>query len=261
MTKARPAKTTPTTRSFAPAQPQQQPTIETRSSAQINPKTVGRGKMPDTTNMSAAQKYDAYADFVNDRGNAQAKSDLAAGKRVILGLRHQTDTGENRGRGIDDDRIVVMWRDGDGTKHVHESLTANTEPAGKWRTDVDADRDGRGDLGRLKEGTLEYSKSRRAGFGPAQEGRNNILRPTRPHAVERDSNHDGIFDRRDAARNKNKSALNDRAAMYFHRGGVAGRSGRTGSAGCQTMPQKDFNKFWDSLRGQKKFQYVLVNID
>ncbi len=46
--------------------------------------------------------------------------------------------------------------------------------------------------------------------------------------------------------------------MYFHRGG---KGDFTGSAGCQTIPQNDFNEFWKSLGDQKNFQYVLVNVD
>jgi hypothetical protein len=44
--------------------------------------------------------------------------------------------------------------------------------------------------------------------------------------------------------------------MYFHRGGTT----NTYSAGCQTMPQSEFNRFWDSLGNQQRFQYVLVTV-
>lgn len=230
---------------------------ETRASAQMRPGNAGRTKMPETQGLSEAKKYDVYSDFVKTRGNEKAQKDLAAGKRVVLGLRQPTDTTIDGGRGKYDDRIVVMWTGKDGAKHVQESTNATTEPAMKmnYTTEKDANFDGKGDLGKLKEGTLEFSKSYSSKFG------NRCLRPTRRYAVERDSNHDGKFDRRDAAVNKNKRVMKDDTMMLFHvGGGMTGRRRGTYSAGCQTMPPGDFNKFWDSLGKQKTFQYVLVNV-
>lgn len=223
--------------------------------------------MPDTSGMSESQKFDTYADFVNQNGNDKAKSDLANGKRVLLGLRHPTSTKANNGIGAYDDRIVVMWKDKNGEKHVKEMTNANTEPASYYEdtaanrklghhvTKADANGDGRGDLGRLTTGTHEYSKDYAPGFGVEQERGKNILRPTTPNRVERDSDLDGDFDKADADRNKRN--ITDSATMYFHRGG---RGRFTGSAGCQTMPQSDFNEFWKSLGNQDKFQYVLVEV-
>lgn len=243
----------------------------TNSTTQTRSGSVGQTKMPATQNLSESQKYDVYTDFISRNGNAKAKNDLANGQRVILGLRQQTNTRENNGMGAYDDRVVVMWKDKDGGKHVHEVLNANTEPASYYEdtaanranpkrrgkiTTTDANGDGRGDLGRLTEGTHEYSKSFANHFGVNQEAGYNILRPTSANAIERDSNHDGNFSRQDASQNKRN--LTDSATMYFHRGG---RGAFTGSAGCQTMSQADFNQFWKSLGSQKTFQYVLVNVD
>ncbi|QUV86258.1 hypothetical protein [Chloracidobacterium aggregatum] len=75
-------------------------------------------------------------------------------------------------------------------------------------------------------------------FGPTQPDGNNILMPTTSRPVVRDTNHDGVFDERDRNRNSFEGQT-----MYFHRGGTT----NTYSAGCQTMPQSEFNRFWDSL--------------
>lgn len=252
----------------------QQPTVQKSATQQTQPSptmqrnsSVKQTGMPDTSNLTEAQKFDVYADFVNQNGNDKAKTDLANGKRVILGLRQPTNTKANNGIGVYDDRIIVLWKDKDGKKQVKEITTANTEPASYYEdtaanrklghhvTKADANGDGSGDLGRLKSGTYEYTKSYAKGFGIEQESGRNILRPTSANPVERDSDRDGDFDRADAAQHKRN--LTDAATMYFHRGG---RGGFTGSAGCQTMPQNNFNEFWKSLGDQNKFQYVLVTV-
>lgn len=243
---------------------QQTETSPTRQQGSGSVKQTG---MPDTSNLTEAQKFDVYADFINQNGNDKAKTDLANGKRVILGLRQPTSTKANNGIGAYDDRIIVLWKDKDGKKQVKEITDANTEPASYYEdtaanrklghhvTKADANGDGSGDLGRLKSGTYEYTKSYAEGFGTEQERGHNILRPATANPVERDSDRNGDFDRDDAARNKRNST--DSATMYFHRGG---RGKFTGSAGCQTMPQSDFNEFWKSLGDQNRFQYVLVTV-
>lgn len=252
----------------------QEPTAQKPATRQTetSPTAPGSGSvkqtgMPDTGNLTAAQKFDVYADFINQNGNDKAKTDLANGKRVILGLRQPTSTKANNGIGAYDDRVVVLWKDKDGKKQVKEITNANTEPASYYEdtaanrklghhiTKADANGDGIGDLGRLKSGTYEYTKSYAEGFGTEQERGRNILRPTTANPVDRDSDRDGDFDRDDAARNKRNTT--DSATMYFHRGG---RGKFTGSAGCQTMPQSDFNEFWKSLGDQNRFQYVLVTV-
>lgn len=76
--------------------------------------------LPRTEGLSQAQTYSLYAKYVNTYGDAQARSDLAAGKQVILGLRHDTNTHANGGRGVYDDRIVVL---GGGKAHEYGANT------------------------------------------------------------------------------------------------------------------------------------------
>ncbi len=217
--------------------------------------------LPRTEGMTTAQKFALYANYIERHGSAQAKADLAAGRVVILGLRVETNTRANGGQGVYDDRIVTLRRLPNGQFQVTE-LRANTEPSSQYEDGwsgrtrrpmgVDSNRDGRLDLGRLVDGTHEYMRANVGpNFGPTQPDGNNILMPTTSRPVVRDTNHDGVFDERDRNRNSFEGQT-----MYFHRGGTT----NTYSAGCQTMPQSEFNRFWDSLGNQQRFQYVLVTV-
>ncbi len=223
--------------------------------------TPPRAGLPRTEGMTSAQKFELYASYIERYGSAQAQADLAAGRTVILGLRVETNTRANGGRGAYDDRVVTLRRLPNGQRQVTE-LRANTEPSSQYEDGwsgrtrrpmgVDSNRDGRLDLGRLVDGTHEYMRANVGpSFGPSQPDGNNILMPTTSRPVVRDTNHDGVFDERD----RNRSSFEGRT-MYFHRGGA----NNTDSAGCQTMPQSEFNRFWDSLGNQQRFQYVLVTV-
>lgn len=109
-------------------------------------------ELPDTKGLTEAQRFDTYAKFVTDHGTQQAKDALAAGEQVIVGLRISTNTRANRGQGVYDDRIVVIWTESTPapasahivltankptpprivvTKHAAE-FTANTEPSAQY---------------------------------------------------------------------------------------------------------------------------------
>ncbi|OYT69948.1 MAG: hypothetical protein CFK52_12530 [Chloracidobacterium sp. CP2_5A] len=223
--------------------------------------TPPRAGLPRTEGLTNAQKFALYANYIERHGSAQAKADLAAGRTVILGLRVATNTRANGGQGVYDDRIVTLRRLPNGQHQVTE-LRGNTEPGSQYEDGwsgrtrrpmgVDSDRDGRRDLGRLVDGTHEYMRANVGpNFGPTQPDGNNILMPTTSRPVVRDTNHDGVFDERD----RNRNSFEGRT-MYFHRGGTTNAY----SAGCQTMPQSEFNRFWDSLGNQQRFQYVLVTV-
>jgi len=225
-----------------------------------SPAPPSRG-LPRTEGMTTAQKFALYASYIERYGSAQAKADLAAGRVVILGLRQETNTRANGGQGVYDDRIVTLRKLPNGQFQVTE-LRANTEPSSQYEDGwsgrtrspmgIDSNRDGRLDLGRLVDGTHEYVRANvGTKFGPIQPDGNNILMPTTSRPVVRDTNHDGVFDERDRNRNSFEGQT-----MYFHRGGTT----NTYSAGCQTMPQSEFNRFWDSLGNQQRFQYVLVTV-
>ena len=95
-----------------------------------------------------------------------------SGKRVILGLgvTISTRSGRQGIYGVYNDRFVVLWEDSAG-KHAKE-FVGTTQSSAKYEdqgpgkknytdnyTKIDADGDGRGDLGRLKVGTHTFEKS------------------------------------------------------------------------------------------------------
>lgn len=203
--------------------------------------------MPNTENMSDAKEFALYSKYVEKHGDAKAKQDLAAGKRVILGLRVNTPfTSDRPYRGTYDDRIVVLWKDKGGKAHVEEFL-ANTEPNRRWADDPSQ---ASKPVGRLVGNrTYHYTKSYSSSFG------GNILRPDLRYgnpSIRRDTNRDHRIDSRDDVFTGDWGGQ----GVYFHRGGV----GDTYSAGCQTMDQARFNHFWAQLGDQREFSYVLASV-
>lgn len=89
-------------------------------------------KLPDTKGMSESQLYDVYAKYVESNGSDEAKTALKNGDQVIIALRMVTNTRENQGKGVYDDRIVVVWQDlKPARKHAGEFI-ANTEPSAQY---------------------------------------------------------------------------------------------------------------------------------
>jgi hypothetical protein len=232
----------------------------------------------ETASLSQAQQHDVYASIVATRGEQAARDALDGHDRVILGLRNENQTTENRGRGVYDDRIVVLWRDADGTRHAREFNDVSTEPTAQYDghaktrprspgyedvatrpktegDDVNGDRVA--DLGRLAEGTTAMRATTHPRHNHPDEF---ALRPTTDavnngqRRVERDTNADGWFDARDV---NGVQALND--TFKIHRGSNA----NTDSAGCQTIGGGEFDDFRDTVRGtpgQDRWQYVLTSV-
>ncbi len=222
----------------APVKPPKPPTT-TSTGPQLN-------GMPSTTGLSTAKKYELYAKYVNTFGDAQAKKDLAAGKRVIVGLRRDTPFGAGSDYdGKFDDRIVVMWKE-KGVARVAE-FDGNTEPSKRWADDPSQRTK---PVGRLVDGkTYHYKRSFKSGFG------GNILAPDLAFGnptVQRDTNRNYKIDKND----KIYSGDWGGQGYYFHRG----VGGNTYSAGCQTLEQTKFNAFWRALGSQSGFSYVLANV-
>lgn len=232
----------------------------------------------ETANLSQAQQHDVYASIVGTRGTDAARTALEGHDRVILGMRNENRTTENRGRGVYDDRIAVIWRDADGTRHTREYNTVSTEPTAQYDghaktsprsegfanvvtrvktegNDVNGDRVA--DLGRLAEGTTEMLATEHPRKNHPDEF---ALRPT-PAAVnagqrrvERDSNADGWFDARDV---NGVQDLNN--TFKIHRGSGA----NTDSGGCQTIGGGQYDDFVSTVRGtpgQDRWQYVLTSV-
>lgn len=219
------------------------------------------------------RQYDIYSSIVETRGDAAAITALEAGRRVILGLRKETSTLANRGRGLYDDRIVVMARGSNGAEpSSHEFLRASTEPTaqydGNQRRNAgivfrraegeNVSGDSQPELGRLAEGTIEMLETTHA--NPRSAGTAFSLRPT-PAAigngaggVQRDSNHDSYFDSQDT---NGTEDLNRTFKIH------SGSNSNTDSAGCQTVHPQDFNAFRTATKAdpaQATWQYVLTEV-
>jgi len=221
------------------------------------PVATGKGKLPVTEGMTEEDQYKVYLQYFESvqAGKSDisaAKQDLADGKQVILGLRVITGRREYEWAGKYDDRIVLLWIDGDGNKRV-KAFEANTEPATKTLVNkgsygVDANKDGIKDYGRLPEGIYLYRKYSSKKYPQA-------LRPRHDIYVDRDTNQDGYFDDKDTY--TRLEGLNSGTTMLFH----PGKTNRVSSAGCQTMHPNVWAKFWKSLNfgGQNTWRYVLVH--
>jgi hypothetical protein len=241
----------------------------------------------ETSGLSQTQQYDVYASIVETRGNADARQALETRDRVVLGLRNEdrtthgtaiSGTTNERGTGIYNDRIVVMWKDSEGSRHSREFNSATTEPTAQYDAHAkttprsqgfeqvttrvktegeDVNRDGVRDLGRLAEGTTEMGRTTHPRHGYPDEF---ALRPTTAavasgqRRVERDSNGDGWFDSRDT---QGVQDLND--TFKIHRGS----NRNTDSAGCQTIGGGEYDDFVTTVRGtpgQNRWQYVLTSV-
>jgi LysM repeat protein len=209
---------------------------------------VQPGRLPDTAGLNEAQRYDLYAAQVQQFGDAGAQADLAAGRRVIVALRQDTSTRANEGRGVYDDRMVVLWRDADGTRHAVE-LAANTDPSGQYEDGGPYMRravggnyggDARGDQGRLVEGTYVHTRGSFLGATALMAGSDQV--------TERDTNHDGRF---------TEGVRTERGAygMHIHIGG----QNNTYSAGCLTLAPAEHARLFEALGGQNTVRTVLVD--
>ncbi|MBB5883986.1 MULTISPECIES: XVIPCD domain-containing protein [unclassified Xanthomonas] len=268
--------------------------------------------------LSDAQAYDVYASIVQVKGNDAAHDALARpNERVVLGLRQENSTfaamqdrahpatlandnpatprvNEARpGTGVYNDRLVVLWKDANGTRHVQVAQQANTEPTAQYDHHAgntgqrplagggvenrrfapspgyesivrprkiegdDVNADGIRDLGRLRDGTIEMEQG--AHPNPLQRGAVDVaLRPSQA-AVAAGR---GAVQRDtnadgwfDQADVNGVQALNN--TFKIHRGS----SGSTDSAGCQTIHPAEYNDFIGAVRGnpaQTRWQYVLT---
>ena len=228
---AAPAQTRPPAGPAAPT-----PTVPTQSNAALK-----NGGIPNTSGLSTAKRFAVYEKYINQFGDAQAKKDLASGKKVILSLRTDTPMSSGPYRGTYDDRIVVLSKDRTGP-HVTE-LLANTEPNRRWAEPANQSSK---PVGRLADDqTIRYHKTWSSKF-------QNHLQPFGNPYAQRDLNRNYKFDKTDKKYNGDWGGQ----LMYIHRAW----STDTGSQGCQTMEEGRFDTFWRSLGGQNDFSNVLVNV-
>ena len=224
------------------------PTVQPQGTTQQpTPAPTGATGATTASNGGSAQ---AYVNQINQSGDAQAKADLAAGKKVVVAIRVETNTASNGGNGTYDDKMGVVWRNNDGTYNFRE-FRGNTEPSAQYAYDgrkpmgSDTNGDGKVDQGRLVTGNYRYTRGENFLGNVAWDA-------TRNQTVERDTNQDGLFNGSD---NNRIDATGAGRSMLMHQGG----ENNTWSAGCQTMPSSDYNKFLNLMGNQSSFSYVLVN--
>ena len=226
--------------------------------------------MPDSAGKTLAQLYDIYSSIVEVRGNRSAADALNGHRRVILGLRVETSTLANHGKGVYDDRLVVLAKGlNGGPPSVEEFTRFTTEPTAQYdgnhrntpaivfrRAEGDnVSGDAQPELGRLAAGTIEMRETTHA--NPSSAGTNFSLRPTDAavasgaHGVQRDTNHDGEFNALDS---NGSTALNNTFKIH------SGSRNNTDSAGCQTIHPDDYQRFRKAVTAdatQTRWHYVL----
>lgn len=194
-----------------------------------------------------------FVRVIEQHGDARARGDFAAGRKVVVALRVVTNHRKHV-KGIFDDLIAVVQRGSDGIVSVR-TFDGNTEPAGEYAwggarafkgSKVDIDRDGRMDTGRLVPGSYRFVRE------PGVYAKRPFFRADRTQVAERDTNQDGNFDARDKNRIDTKRAGR---SMLVHVGG----ENSTGSAGCQTIRKSQYSLFLSTIGTQRGFSYVLVN--
>jgi N-acetylmuramoyl-L-alanine amidase/uncharacterized protein YraI len=185
---------------------------------------MGSGINPPASTLSESEQYDYCAGIITHNGGTLRK-------RNLISFRKETSTKANQEKGLYDDVTFMIWKDNSGKKCV-KRYTSNTEPSYQFvdRYGVDANGDGRKDLGRLPEGYYEYKTGTSATLGK-------VLCPTASAMAERDTSHDGIFQ-------PDEPRASAGTSMLFH---VGKSTENTGSAGCQTMPPNEYTRFWTDL--------------
>lgn len=233
----------------------------------------GRPELPSLPFLSPRLAYAYCASLVHQRAQPAASAALREGRLLVLGLRRDTSTLENKGRGVYDDHLVVL--NGWGRRGSVHFFPATTEPsaqysqraasaAGGGRVDAryqdvrfkeshgaDVDRDGVLDAGRLLAGTYFFTEMPRLFLD------DRAFWASQAQTVERDTNGDGRFTLADSHRIDRKGVGR---TMYIHQGGPMNRATiNTWSAGCQTVPKNLYPTFLSALGRSPRFFYVLID--
>jgi hypothetical protein len=189
------------------------------------------------------EKYDYFSAFIPLNGGTFR---AGANQKNIVGLRLSTNTRINRGMGAYDDVFYLIWKDASGNKRV-DQYTGNTEPIGLYMDPVEQRKVDLNmpHLGRLKPGYMRYRT-----YVSPKRGRVLGMQFGTSGLFERDTNDDGLF-------NDGNESRGD-PGMLFHSGGKTSPY----SAGCQTMPPTEWNRFINTVHSggdPKELGYTLVD--
>lgn len=229
-------------------------------------------RLPFLTQQAA---FHYFASLVQQRGSRQAANALNQGRMLVVGLRRDTSTLVNKGRGAYDDHIVVLngWR----RRGSVAVFAGNTEPSAQYAqrallkagqpldaryagvlskgadkvAGYDANADKIVDAGRLRAGTYFFNEKPDGHLGAR------AFRSAENQTVERDTNGDGRFLLDDPSRIDAKGVGR---TMYIHWGGADnGAVVNTWSAGCQTIPKNIYGSFLSAVGARPSFFYVLID--
>lgn len=212
----------------------------------------------DVVRRAAAKLSDDDIRLIVERyGDTEAVADFLASKKVLIGLRKNTNVRKYL-KGKYDDLLLVVDRQANGSVKLLR-FPLNTEPAGEYafygankkKYGPDLNGDGKRELGRLVPGTYHYSLEPGMFLGGV------YYRARDVQTAERDINQDGTFDLNDGPLRVDSTTT--KRSMLFHRGGAEGVA--TWSSGCQTVPKNRWSAFLAALAGQKQFSYILINAD
>ena len=240
------AETLSALREQRPASHPEQDFSSTAPNGNVGPQPGASAALPAAGQDMDAQ-YDSYQKIIEDNGGT---FNTEPGAVNLLSFRRETNVYDNEGaQAYDDVTMMIRINPETGEKEVKE-YKSNTEPQGRYEGQygVDANGDGRKDLGRIPYGHYEYETSSSSAHG------NRVLRSTHDINADRDTNHDGNFDSSDGP------GASAGTSMLFHAGG----NNTTGSAGCQTMPPEEYNRFWQDLNAHGnpgKIGYTIVQLD
>lgn len=234
-----------------------------------------RPSLPRLPFLSQRAAYQYCASLVLQRASAPAVNAFKQGRLLVLGLRRDTSTLVNGGRGAYDDHIVVLngWR----RRGSVAFFPGNTEPSAQYAhraqkqagqlldarysgvaakpashvAGEDVNKDGIKDAGRLRAGTY-FFREKPDGFLGAR-----AFRSAENQTVERDTDGDGRFLMNDPSR---IDAKHVGRTMYIHWGGADNVPVvNTWSAGCQTIPKNHFGSFLSAMGPRPSFYYVLID--
>ncbi len=234
-----------------------------------------RPALPRLPFLSKRAAYQYCASLVLQRASAPAVNAFKQGRLLVLGLRRDTSTLVNDGRGAYDDHIVVLngWR----RRGSVAFFPGNTEPSAQYAhraqkqggqlidarykgvaakpashvAGEDVNQDGIKDAGRLRAGTY-FFREKPDGFLGAR-----AFRSAENQTVERDTDGDGRFLLSDPSR---IDAKHVGRTMYIHWGGADDAPVlNTWSAGCQTIPKNHFAGFLSAVGPRPSFYYVLID--
>lgn len=209
--------------------------------------------VPNTLGMTQQEKGAVYLSRFQATASPEAKTAYERGERVVLGLRHDTPLSENDGKGVYDDRFVVLQKGSAGdvglVKEYRACLDPNTKYGDSMRDTFDTKSDAAvgpyatahadNPLNPFDSNTVDaYGRITSGQTIRFQTGPDSTLYPPPDggYQVQGDANGDGAWN--DSA---TRSAKGNQYQLHH------GATGHTGSGGCLTVPPSQWADFRSTI--------------